>query len=197
MYEARPYCTHKILKLLYNCLIYSYLNYCNSVWGYCTKYALQLLNVVQKKILRAMTRLRFNTHTRDNFNSYSLLTMENIKVYMVGCINKAEFGAGFMQRFSVHLTRLDESMSLCVPRVTNKHSKQFISYWGAVVWNNIHLDTCNQTYNCFKIRFKRTLLFRKGRTIFYTYDSVSMFVKWTLICFLLFFFTFTFNLFVI
>ena len=84
-----------------------------------------------------------------------------VGLFVYKCINDVDFGAWFMRRLSVYPTRLDESMPLCVPRITNKHSEQCIAYRGAVVWNNINLDTRSQTYNCFKIRLKRTLLFRQ------------------------------------
>ena len=134
---------------------------------HCTKYALQLLNVVHKKIIRAISGVGFNAHTHEHFNNYSFSALTNINVYMVGffvykCINDVDFLTWFTHRFFTYPTRLDQSSPVCVPRISSKHSEQCITYIGAIILSNIPLNTRNQTYNCFKIKFKRTLLFRQG-----------------------------------
>ena len=59
-----------------------------------------------------MAGLRFNALTRDQFNSCSFLTMENINVYMLGlflykCTKDVEFLAWFTQKFSLYPKRQD------------------------------------------------------------------------------------------
>ena len=49
LFRIRKYCMTKALKLIYDCLIYSNLIYCNSAWGHCKKNALSPLIVIHKK----------------------------------------------------------------------------------------------------------------------------------------------------
>ena len=63
MYRIRDTCNVQVLKLVYNCLVYPNLIYANSVWGFCTKLALNPLNIMHKKIIRSMCGLSFTDHT--------------------------------------------------------------------------------------------------------------------------------------
>ena len=166
MYASRRYCSEKCLKLIYNCLVYSNLIYCNSIWGYCTKTALQPLFIMQKKIIRGMAGVSLYDSSRPFFNSFSLLLLDNINIYMTAlfvykCLHSLDFMHWFRERSSNYPTRLDSTMPLTVPRISNKHSEQCISYRGPMIWNDLSLDIREQTYNCFKIRLKRLLLARQ------------------------------------
>ena len=84
MYESRQYCTDKGISLIYNCPVYSNLIYCNSIWGCCTKCALQPVKVIQKKIIRGMAGVSL-TRTLSNLSIVSVLVSENIYIYICNC----------------------------------------------------------------------------------------------------------------
>ena len=78
LYRIRNLCTKKSLMLIYNCLIYSNLIYCNSVWGFCKNSALYPLVVKQKKIVRAIAGVSRLHHTESIFDEFRLLKLESI-----------------------------------------------------------------------------------------------------------------------
>ena len=167
MYASRHHCSDKCIRLIYNCLIYSNLIYCNSIWGYCTKAALRPLHIIQKKILRGMAGVSLYAPSRPIFASFSLLTLDDINIYITAlfvykCLHSIEFRDWFRERSHSYPTRFDETLPLTVPRIANKHSEQCISYRGPVIWNELPVDIREQTYNCFKIRLKRLLFSRQN-----------------------------------
>ena len=64
MYESRQYCTDKCIRLFHNCLVYSNLTYCNSMWGFCKKSAFQPLMVIKKKSYVEWLVLALRAHSR-------------------------------------------------------------------------------------------------------------------------------------
>ena len=150
--------------LIYNCLIYSNIIYCNSIWGFCKKNAIQPLLVAHKKIIRAIAvDANRDRRSRDIFNDLHLLNLENINKYMSGifvykCLNDHHFSTWFNFRVSVYQTRAMEARPLEVPLITNLHSEQMISYRGAKLWNEIPTNITDNNYNSFKILYKTLLL---------------------------------------
>ena len=78
LYRIRNLCTRKSLMLIYNCLVYANLIYCNSVWGFCKSSALYPLVIKQKKIVRAIAGVGRLHHTDSIFDDFRLLKMESI-----------------------------------------------------------------------------------------------------------------------
>ena len=117
LYRIRNLCTPRSLKLIYNCLIYSNLIYCNSVWGYCKSVALNPLIVIHKKIVRALAGVGYNHHTTEIFNDLSFLNIRKINEYMVGiftykCLANEEFSTWFDYRTTNYVTRASEANPL-------------------------------------------------------------------------------------
>ena len=63
-YKIRPYVTIKILKMLYNSLIYSQLTYGAEVWTLAANSLLNSIFIIQKRLVRIMT---FNDRRGENF----------------------------------------------------------------------------------------------------------------------------------
>ena len=137
--------------------------YCNSIWGFCIKSALQPLKVIKKKIIRGIARSCPYAHTLKFFKSYTVFVLDNTYSYKTAifvnkCLNGSALIDWFNQRISSHSTRMEVTVPLSVPRVHKNHSEQCISYRGSVTWNKFHLDIRQQTYNCSKMSSKRLLL---------------------------------------
>ena len=81
MYESQHYNTFHGIRVIHNCFVYSNLIYCNSIWDFSTKSALQSLKVIHEKIVRAVACISTYAQTLDFFNSYSLLVLENTIIY--------------------------------------------------------------------------------------------------------------------
>ena len=69
---------------IYNSLIYSYLSYCNVIWGCNTKTSLKKLLIYQKAFLRLMTSKHRREHTAPLFKQFNILRIDDIYEYLVG-----------------------------------------------------------------------------------------------------------------
>ena len=72
--RLKRFIPHNVLKMIYNSLILSRLNYCILAWGY----DLARLTILQKKAIRAVNNERWPTHTEPLFKSNKLLKLEDI-----------------------------------------------------------------------------------------------------------------------
>ena len=72
-----------VLKLIYMSLVYTYINYCNLVWGAAEKGILDPLFKLQKKAIRIITRTHYLAHTAPLFKNLKLLTL--YQVYSLNC----------------------------------------------------------------------------------------------------------------
>ena len=68
----------EILKMLYMSLIYSYLNYCNLIWGSAESGIIQPLFILQKKAIRIINKSHYLDHTSLIFKSLETLTIFQI-----------------------------------------------------------------------------------------------------------------------
>ena len=90
LYNIRSCLDRTSLKLLYNCLIYPFLIYCNLLWGAANDTVLNPLIVFQKKIIRVNSFKRRYEHTRPLFVELKILTIKQINKYMSGlCLHKS------------------------------------------------------------------------------------------------------------
>ena len=163
VYRIRNFCTRRALSLVYNCLIYSNIIYCNSVWGPSKKVATHPLVIVHKKIIRAIAGVGQLQPTAGIFQELRILNFDNINVYMSGifvykCLDSTDFHDWFQFEDNAYPTRRNDSRYLRIPRTNNVHSEQMISYRGAKIWNSIPNDICENSYDRFKFLFKSFLL---------------------------------------
>ena len=82
----------EVLKMLYMSLIYSYLNYCNLIWGSAEDGIIQPLFILQKKAIRIITKSHYLDHTAPIFKSLEILTLcqmfqSNCLLFAFKCIN--------------------------------------------------------------------------------------------------------------
>ena len=73
-----------ILLMIYMSLIYSYINYCNVVWGSAYKSHLNPLIVLQKKAVRLITNANFRDASAPIFYDLKLLPIS--KIYHLNCL---------------------------------------------------------------------------------------------------------------
>ena len=71
--------------------------YCVSVWGSTYKSNLSRIIILQKKAIRILSKVSFDSHTDPLFKEHSILTFQNIYFSQIG---------NFMFRFSKGLNTL-------------------------------------------------------------------------------------------
>ena len=122
---------------------------------------------MQTKILCGMAGVSLYEPSQQIFTECSLLVLDNLEIYMkvltaYRCLLRLDFTGWLMQRSSIYHTRFHQTAPLLVPKMSNRHSEQCISYRGPKIWNELPLYVREQTYNCFKIKSKRILLARQS-----------------------------------
>ena len=74
----------RILKLIYMSLIYSYLNYCNIIWGGAYDIVLNPIFILQKKAIRLISNSHYLEHTEPLFKSLELLNI--YQIFRLNCL---------------------------------------------------------------------------------------------------------------
>ena len=72
------------LRSLYYSLVYPYLIYCVSVWGSTYQSNLNWIIVLQKKIIRIISKVSFDAHTGVFFKEQEILKFSGIYLYKIG-----------------------------------------------------------------------------------------------------------------
>ena len=72
------------LRSLYYSLVYPYLTYCVSVWGSTYQSNLNRIIILQKKIIRIISKVSFDSHTGVLFREQEILKFSDIYLYQMG-----------------------------------------------------------------------------------------------------------------
>jgi hypothetical protein len=170
--KLKNYLPLSIMKLIYNSLIQSHLNYCNLIWGFNNDRIFKL----QKKAIRTITRSKYNSHTEPIFKKLSILKLPDL--FLINSLKfyfkyiNAKLPAYFLQyniahiyqshdhhtrncrKFTVSTTRLDitkRCIRYNIPSVLNSFPDLVISkvtshsYHGFVHYARNHIINCYQT----------------------------------------------------
>ena len=78
MHRLKNILPSKVQLTLYYSLIYSYLTYCNIVWGNASNVYIDRLFILQKRALRIICNAEYRAHTRSLFGNLELLNMYDI-----------------------------------------------------------------------------------------------------------------------
>ena len=84
LYKIRHSFPNYILRMIYMSLIYTYINYCNMIWGSAYECHLNPLVVLQKKAVRLINNSEYRDHTAPIFHSLKLLPVS--KVFHLNCL---------------------------------------------------------------------------------------------------------------
>ena len=84
IYKASFCLPSTALVTLYYSLVYPYLMYCVSVWGSTYKSNLKRIFLLQKKLIRIISKASFDTHTDPLFKDLQILKFHNIYKYHTG-----------------------------------------------------------------------------------------------------------------
>lgn len=91
---------------IYHALFSSQINYCHLVWGTTTKSNINKLTILQKKMLRFIANVPYDTHTEPLFLKFNIMRIASVYEYRLLCsylFSTAEF-ASFLSNVS-HLTK--------------------------------------------------------------------------------------------
>ena len=165
--KSKYFISETSLLQLYHSLVYPYLYYGNIVWGAAYKSNLKRLNVLQKRIIRIITKSRFDAHTSPLFQKYHLLTLDNIHLYQIGLFMFSvhsnsipdTFQTMFSKNFETHhyATRQANNYKVYFSR-TNILKFSIVSS-GPRLWNSFPNELkSKQPLSCFKSNLKKHLI---------------------------------------
>ena len=148
LYKLNKYLPKEILKLLYNSFILPYINYGIEAWFSSYQNNTNKITVLQKKSIRAINNLPFNSHTNDYFHSMNLLKIQDLFKYKISLLMfktlKFSDNSELLGQLSIfsnlhdHFTRNQEALR--IPKFNKKQSKFSIEYQGVSIWNSLPND---------------------------------------------------------
>lgn len=135
-YKLSFYLPKSSLIRLYYSLFYPYVIYCNLIWGGAYNVHLNILEMLQKKIIRIVTRSEFLAHTDPLFYETKILKIADVHKFLLAIYVYKKFSK-FTFPNHAYETRISVDPSLNYHRLTL--SRQSLSYAGPNIWNNIPL----------------------------------------------------------
>ena len=157
-----------ILKTIYMSLIFSYLNYCNLVWGGSDKSIIDPLIKIQKKAVRIIDKASYLAHTPQIYKTHKILPVEKVYdlkclLFSYKCINNIDFPIfrnKILQNQSVHNHNTRDRDKYRLSYITRlKICQQSFVFHGIMLWNQLACDFKNiNSINIFKYKIKEYLL---------------------------------------
>ena len=147
------------LKQLYYTLIYPYLTYATNI---------NVLTLLQKKVVRIITLSSFKSHTSPIFRQLGLLKFPDL-IYYQNALFLFDFHTGnlatifdnfFKNVTEVHdyNTKSSTKQLLYLPKVQTNYGKFNIRYCGSVIWNYINSKIKSLKRYQFRASLKKLLL---------------------------------------
>ena len=165
LYRLSKFLNTNTLKIIYNSLFYPQLQYGNIAWGNAAIKYLNRLIVSQKRAIRTISHAEYLQPTNDLFKSHKTLKLQDI--HLLECVKfvKKELARPnttfFVQRNNEHnmLLRNNNQQLLNLPRPRSEQARKFVTYFGAVKWNEFPLEIrLKRTPASFKIHAKKYLI---------------------------------------
>ena len=151
-------------------LIYSYLNYCNVIWGGAYDTVLQPLYILQKKAIRLITSSHYLEHTAPLFKSLELLNIHQIfKLNCLLLVYKCTKNNYFMEfknklhsNSSIHSYNTRINSLLRLPSDKQKLIRKSYLCKSIELWNTVDVDIRNiNSITVFKKKIKILLIENK------------------------------------
>ena len=112
---------------------------------------------LQKKSIRAINCLPYNSHTNDYFKSMNLLKIEDL--YRSKVLLHMYRSDLILNNPRTHDYSTRNAHAITIPLFNRSKSQRTIFYKGIIFWNNLPLDIQNiQSENIFKNKIKKMFL---------------------------------------
>ena len=155
IYKARFCLPTTSLCTLYFCLVYPYLVYCISVWGSTYPSNLNRIFLLQKKVIRIISKSAFDAYTEPIFKQLKILKLSDIYRSQIG------------NSFQKGLLPYAFSEIFLLPNQ--------IHHYNTRNSNSIYLFSCRTNIRQFVIRFQGPKLFNSFSTEIQNADSFTQF----------------------
>ena len=162
MYRIKPYVTQETLCGLYYYLVFSYLTYCNVIWGNTFKTHLKPIISLQRKAVRCLNFRNHNDFSTDALMlELKLIKFSDLNMYLTSCINFIMVLYQMYSMITLHvinlfmnITHVWEKVSMYL-KLEMIMEKRTLKYNGCLLWNKIiHLDI---KFDCSLASFKHKI----------------------------------------
>ena len=164
VYKIRSFVPTKIIMMLYNSLVGSYLRYSISAWGSCSRYLLNTLQHAQNKAIRALLFLPYTSDVTSRFSELKILSVENIYEHEVAKLIHSVYynycPAAFSDFFEIsthrYCTRLRQNSCFSLMKPKTEFGKKSLRFSGVKVWFKLpsHLKETSEPKK-FNVDFKK------------------------------------------
>ena len=155
------------LRSLYYSLVYPYLTYCVSVWGSTYQSNLNRIIILQKKIIRIISKVSFDAHTGVLFKEQEILKFSDIYLYQIGKFMYL-FKRGLLPNYfrdmftlasQIHSYNTRNSSLFYIPHCRTNFRKFSIRFQGPTFFNSLSREIQNsESISLFGKRLKKFLL---------------------------------------
>jgi len=143
--KARNYLNRDGLVTLYNAFIYPYLTYCNHVWGNTHQNHLNMLSVLQNKIVRIIAGVKPRQSCDPLYKKLGIMKLNDINTYLIAKFMHRRHIQKVPEHIFQFFSRNDEifpynlrtAHHLQLPKVKSELAKNSIRFRGAYIWNFI------------------------------------------------------------
>jgi hypothetical protein len=153
--------------MLYNTLIYPYLQYCNIAWASQQNIYTDKLFILQKKALRIVNKTHWIAHTSPLFLKLNTLKLSDINKLQTGCFMyramNNQLPSSFSHYFTLnsnihqHFTRQSKNLHQFQHNTTLR--KYSIKNVGTTLWNSLPITLKNKpSVYCFKSTYKASII---------------------------------------
>ena len=147
--RIRYFLPFEILLNVYNSLVQPHFDYCNVVWGNCSKNLSSKLQKLQNRAARVLTFSNYDCSTSELFQNLKwskLVHQREVSkaIMMHSIVNNTApeyLTSRFVRRCDLTSYNLrDNEYKLAVPQPRTEFYKRSLSYSGSVLWNGLPLE---------------------------------------------------------
>ena len=164
LFLSPDWLTKSALHTLYYSLVYSYLRYCIVVWGCSNPTNLNRLVLLQKRVVRIVSKEAFDAHTEPIFKALKILKFHQIYLFHIGKFMylyhnnmlPRSFDKFFLRVNQVHNLNTRSSNLYYLPFCRTKIRQSTINYQGPKFFNTLTEDICDaSSVACFQFKLKK------------------------------------------
>ncbi len=163
--RLRKFVPFKTTKLLANCLVLPYFDYCSLVWRNCSKDLSNKLQVLQNRLARIVLKEGPRAHIADMLEAMNWKTLnDRAFINLIHLVHKCltnnapmylQTKFSYVHEHHHYPTKSSGKLNLYHDKVSTKAGERTLTYRGVKAWNNISDDLRSVPYN--SKNFKKAL----------------------------------------
>ena len=154
--RIRPYVHFATMKLIYNCLIQPYFDYCSITWDSCGSTLADKLQKFQNRVARVLTSSSYDTNADYWLEKAGISAQDGKAIRVYKSLNGLApdyLSEMFVDRSSITNYALrDTGGKLALPQPRTNYLKNSFGYSGAALWNSLPAEL-RQASTLHKFRF--------------------------------------------